>query len=205
MKPILVAATILMSSINSANAGFRSWSYEIKQNPFSGGIDVAVLYSLTERTQVQVSCDSGKSGIKIVAIPGYEMTERMRSLRPKTRIAVDGEIILSEMEGNVRSFGANKAGIIIELTKKDAVALTNAFIAAQRQIAIEDGMSARPFLLSAKGSTAAAKKIKQCYDAQKGNGTDISVDGAPSNAERIAEIKAEIEKLNKELGELENE
>lgn len=137
-----------------------------------------------------------------MAIPGYEASADTLLFEPIVRFAIDGEIILSNLSAKVSAFGANLAGVVIKLTKEDADKFTDGLLSAQRQIALEDGLSSKPFLLTARGSTAAAKKIKQCYQAQKGIAPEPTADDDAGKAERIAEIKVEIEKLTKELEEL---
>lgn len=205
MKRIIWSSILALTFSTDAYAGFERWTANSKKNPFSGGTDVSVLYNVSRVAQVQVQCDSGKQGITIVAIPGYEVTPDALAYKPTVRFAVDGEIILSGVSASVSAFGANLAGVVIELTKENADKVTDGLLAAKRQIAIEDGLSSKPFLLTARGSTAAAKKVKQCYQAQKGDAPEPKTDDEAANANRIAEIKEQIEKLKSELLELERQ
>ena len=189
-------------SVGPASAGFERWTAEVKKNPFSSGTDVSLNYSVSQRQAVLLTCDSGQSGVRLIAIPGYEATATSLLYEPTMKIAVDGEIILEGLKGSVSAFGANLAGVSVDLAKSDADKLTDAFVSARRQIAVEDGMSSRPFLLTARGSTAAARKLKTCYLAQKGAAEPVA-DEDVGKRERIAEVRAEIEKLEAELKELE--
>ncbi|MEP2945906.1 MAG: hypothetical protein ABJN11_16060 [Lentilitoribacter sp.] len=200
---LLATALLFYLTTNIAYAGFERWTTTAKNNPFSGGVDVSVLYNVSRDAQVQVQCDSGEQGITIVAIPGYEVTGGVLSLEPAVNIAIDGEIILSDVKARISAFGANLVGIVIKLEKQNADKLTDGFLSAQSQIALDDGISTKPFLLTAKGSTSAAKKVKQCYQAQKGAGSEPVADDDMGKAERIAELKLEIEKLTQELKALE--
>lgn len=203
MRTILLGFTLIFATITTANAGFERWTAETKKNPFSGGVDVSVLYNLNRDAQIQVNCDSAKQGITITAIPGYEASSDSLAFKPTIRFAVDGEIILSDIAARTAAYGANLLGVVIELTKENADKFTDGLLSAKRQIAIEDGMSTEPFLLTAKGSTAAAQKVKQCYQAQKGVAPEPTADDDAGKIERIAEIKLEVEKLTNELKELE--
>lgn len=203
MKTIALGLILSIASINTAHAGFEKWTTTAKNNPFSGGVDVSVLYNVSCDGHIQVRCDSGEQGITIVAIPGYEANDNVLLYEPDIKIAIDGKIILTDISASVGAFGANLVGVIVKLTKQNADKLTDGFLSAQRQIAFEDGLSSKPFLLTARGSTAAAKKIKQCYQAQKGNAAAPLADEDSGKSERIAEIKIEIEKLTKELEVLE--
>lgn len=199
-----VALGSLMALVSPAEAGFQRWTATVTSNPFSDGTNVSVLYNMNRRAQVQVRCDSGEQGIELVMIPGYEMSFGASAFRPTVRIAVDGEIILEGIRGEVSAYGANQAGVSITLQRADADVLTDAFVKALRQIAIEDGMSQEPLLLTARGSTAAARKVQQCYQAQKGGDeplTDEQVAGT-SSSERAREIQAEIDRLQAELRQL---
>lgn len=203
MKTKLLSLALLLVSMNSANAGFERWTASAKKNPFSGGVDVSVIYNVSRNSQVQVQCDSGKQGIKIVAIPGFEASADLLIFTPSIRFAVDGKIILTDVPAKVSVFGANLAGVAITLTKENADKFTDGLLSAKRQIALEDGISSKPFLLTARGSTAAARKIKQCYQAQKGAAPEPTADDDAGRVERIAEIKLEIKKLTDELNKLE--
>lgn len=198
----LTVTLTLSVQFSLAYAGFERWTSQVENNPFTGGTDVTVLYNLSARSQVSLSCDSAENGVNLVAIPGWEMTSSIDGFEPSMKIAVDGNIILSGLIAQIGAFGENLAGAYITLTKEDAVKLTEAFVTAQKQIAIEDGMSTKPFLMSARGSTASALKLKQCYEAQKGISQAPATDDQLGKQARIAEIQAEIKKLRNELLEL---
>jgi len=204
MRLFLLSVSLLIACVTTANAGFQRWSATVEKNPFSGGVDVSVLYLVSRDAQIQVRCDSGKQGITIVAIPGYEATADALAFEPSVRFAVDGDILLSDIPARVSSFGSNLAGVVIHLSKEKADRFTDGMLSARRQIAIEDGMSTKPFLLTARGSTAAARKVKQCYQAQKGSGMAPIADEDRGKADRIRELRLQIEQLKKELAELEN-
>lgn len=192
-----------------AKADFQRWSAEVEENPFSGGTNVVLNYSLALRTQVQVNCDSSGDGIELIAIPGYEYTSDMALFFPTVKLAVDGEIIINGVVSDVGAFGANQAGVKAQLNKEQAEKLTSAFVSAKRQIAVEDGMSSKPFLLTARGSTAAAQKLRLCYEAQSVKditSSEISENDAEKSQSRTEEdIQKEINALELELQTLRDE
>ena len=198
-------ALFVLVQTNSAHAGFQRWTASVKNNPFSGGKDVSVLYIVNANSQIQIVCDSAKQGIRMTVIPGYEASPAALSRSPTVRIAVDGEIILSKLVGMVNTFGANLAGVSVELTKSAADTMTAAFVSARRQIAIEDGMSNGPHLLTARGSTAAARKVQQCYRAQKGTEAAPAADADATRNQQIAEIEQQVRDLQARLRTLKGE
>jgi len=202
---LIFAILINLSFILSSHAGFQRWSTEIKSNPFSGGKDIDVLFNASRTQQVQVTCNSSKSGIQFVAIPGFELPSSLAGEIVDVKIAVDGAIVVADQKGVVSAFGANLAGVVIPLDKNSATKVTEAMINATRQIAISDGISTQPFLLNARGSTKAGKSLNECLAVQKGDQEDVSSEINIEKDARITEIKKKISDLEVELRKLESQ
>lgn len=161
----LVFAAVLGASA-PAYAGFDRWTFEIEQDPFSGGERVVVDYSSTMRSGVLVMCDSSQKGLLIRAIPGYTFEAGYDSIDPEIEVAFDGQRVLGQT-GETGSVGDNLAVAQVMLTAENAKTFVEGFAKAQKQVAIKDGMSDRPHLLRARGSTAAGEALQGCLDKQK--------------------------------------
>ena len=196
----LFSTTMLLATTQQAYS-FDRWEVEVKKNPFTNGVDVSSVYPISFRSQVAISCDSGKTGIRLVAIPGFEFSSDLSLITPKVKIAVDGNVISGGLNGRVKAFGANLAGVVVEIDNQQAEIITSAFAAAKRQIAIKDGISTKPFLLTARGSTKSAQKIQQCFRAQRQQAAPPLADdqSAVSKAEQILEIENQISELQSKL------
>jgi len=190
--------------VSKAVAGFDRWSTEIESNPFSGGKDVNVLFVVSRSAQVQVRCDSTSSGLQIVAIPGFELPVDLQNEIVEIKLAVDGDVVVGDQSAVVSAFGANLAGVVIALNKNLSGSFTKAMITAKRQIAISDGISSKPFLLNARGSTKAGKALDQCLEVQVGKQADIETGTDSDKLARIQEIEKQISDLQKELDSLQS-
>jgi hypothetical protein len=160
----LFAAFVACSS-TTAHADFNRWAAEVENDPFTGGQKVAVDYSSSLRSGVAVLCDTSQSGVTIRAVPGFAFTEDMQSLEPLLEFAIDGTRLLSA-KGSTGAVGDNIAASQVTLTGEEAKQFINAFANARKQIAIKDGISDRPHLLRASGSTKAGEALKACLAKQ---------------------------------------
>lgn len=162
----LVAALSVFSS--GAVAGFDSWTSEIEKDPFSGGEKITVTYSSSIRSGVYMFCDTAESGVEIRAVPGYIYEAGMTEYKPAMEFAIDGtRLEFTPGPASVVSVGDNLAAVNLTLSKEQAVTLVKAFASAKRQIAIKDGMSDRPHLLRATGSTRSGQAIVRCVEKQQ--------------------------------------
>jgi len=167
-RTIATLALIAMTgaTVTTADAGYRRWSSKATQNPFSGGMNVDILYVSGRRSQIQVGCKSNENGVKVTILAGWDYSPRLAAAKPKMRVAIDGSMLLDGIEGSIGSYGQNIAGMEYHLKGADARSFIGAISKAQRQIAIEDGASSSPHLLTARGSTKSASNLAKCYNAQ---------------------------------------
>ncbi len=165
MKKLGVAVAGLLLSAGTASADFERWSAEIENDPFSNGMRVTVDYMSSIRSGVVIICDTKEPGILIRSIPGFAYEASLMLVTPEMQIAVDGNIMTAG-EGETGSVGDNLAVSQVTLTKETASQFVEFFTAARKQVAIKDGISDRPFLLSARGSTKASDALKRCLAGQ---------------------------------------
>ncbi|AQS41500.1 MAG: Hypothetical protein BHV28_08010 [Candidatus Tokpelaia hoelldobleri] len=162
MKKVLLAIGMLAVSINNAVAGFNNWDYEMENNPFSGGIKIYSINMTSIRSGVAILCDSSEKAIKIRSIPGFVYDSSLDYVTPEIKIAIDGDIILIGLEGRTGSVGDNLAMSEAKLEGDDARIFLTAFKKAARQVAIENGISTGPILLTARGSTKTGQALEKC-------------------------------------------
>lgn len=168
MRSIRLLGIFLAFGVTHASAGFERWTSETEKDPFSGGEKVIVDYAMTLRSAVIMFCDTAESGIEIRVVPGYVYDRQMEDFEPQMEFAIDGERIdFPAVKGSVAVVGDNLTAISVTLNKEQGLTIVKAFAAAQRQIAIKDGMSDRPHLLRAAGSTKAGQTIVGCVGKQK--------------------------------------
>lgn len=164
---LLTAICLASLAITSpALAGFNSWTTESEDDPFSGGNRTTVDYSNSMRSGVLIVCDTAEPGLMVRAVPGFAMDANLSDFQPEMEFAVDGKRILGQA-GQVGAVGDNVAAAQTQLSKENAEIFVKAFAAAQKQIAIKDGISDRPFLLTARGSTKAGAALVKCMAGQK--------------------------------------
>lgn len=161
----LVFAVLLAASL-PAHAGFDSWTFETEEDPFSGGERVVVDYSASLRSGVLLMCDSAQKGFLIRVIPGYTFEQDMAGFEPEMEVAFDGQRVLGQA-GETGSVGDNLAISQVMLTAENAALFVEGFKKASKQVAIKDGMSDRPHLMRARGSTKAGEALQGCLDKQK--------------------------------------
>jgi hypothetical protein len=159
MMGLAVAAVV--TSASAAQAGFDRWTVESEKDPFTGGTRVTVSLLTSIRSGVNMFCDSAYPGLTIRIVPGYAFEAGFKSASPSVRVAVDEQIV-QEAVGQLASVGENFAAIEVNIVSYEARSLINAMMKAQKQIAIDDGFSDRPHLLTARGSTKAGEALQGC-------------------------------------------
>lgn len=176
MGKVLCLVAGFLSIATVANAGLRQWTSESEADPFSGGKKVSVDYMDTLRSGVLISCDTAESGMQIRAIPGFDYVSNLALVSPSASFAIDGSRLL-DADGETAQVGNNLAAVNIDLDAAQAIKFVKAFAASKRQIAIQDGISDKPHLLTASGSTKAGKVLLGCLEAQKApTSSDENVD-----------------------------
>lgn len=166
MRLVAPLCAILLGSAAPALAGFNSWTAESEDDPFSGGNRTTVSYASSERSGVLIVCDTAQQGLMVRAVPGFAFDSQLTGFVPELEFAVDGIRILGQT-GQVGAVGDNLAAAETQLSKGNAEAFVRAFAAASKQVAIKDGISDRPFLLTARGSTKAGTALTKCMSGQK--------------------------------------
>jgi len=166
MRKLSVAFCIFAMSLLPAEAGFQSWTAEKEEDPFSKGKRVTVDFMNSVRSGVLLICDSAEKGFMLRAIPGFAFESVLRSIDPEIEVAIDGERLFGQ-EGETGAVGDNLAIAQVMLSPENAKAFIMAFTKAKKQVAIKDGISDRPYLLSARGSTKAAQALEGCLSQQK--------------------------------------
>lgn len=165
MRKLGLAIAGLLLSAGTASADFERWSAEIENDPFSNGMRVTVGYMSSMRSGILIICDTKEPGMLIRAIPGFAYESSLALVTPEIQIAVDGNIMTAG-DGETGSVGDNLAVSQVTLNKETALQFVDLFTAAKKQVAIKDGISDRPFLLSARGSTKASEALKRCIAGQ---------------------------------------
>lgn len=165
MKKLVVAAMAAMVGAGAAHAGFDSWTVESEEDPFSKGQRVTANISTSMRSGVIVICDTAERGLMVRAVPGFAYSDSMADFEPMLEFAFDGERLFGQL-GETGAVGDNIAASQAMLTPSNAEMFVNAFAAAKKQIAINDGISDRPHLLAARGSTRAGEALQACMRKQ---------------------------------------
>jgi hypothetical protein len=164
LRRVALVLSLLAISASGAKADFGSWSTEVKDDPFSGGQIVTADFMSTLRSGVFIFCDSTKNGLRIRSVPGFEFAPGM-TYAEWMRLAIDGKLF-APLIPSVGSVGANLAaseGLMLPDMEADFI---KAFTNAKRQIAVKDGISDQPQILSADGSTETGKKLLACMQKQ---------------------------------------
>lgn len=165
MRFSLIIACVLSLCV-PAYAGFEHWTTSTEDDPFSGGKKVTVDYMSSMRSGVLIFCDTSVPGVEIRAVPGFEYSSDIESFIPTASFAVDGKRLF-DSKGEVGAVGSNLVAVSFKLDTDRAREFVEAFKASKKQIAIKDGVSDRPHLLIASGSTKSGQALKACIDAQK--------------------------------------
>lgn len=165
MRRLLASTAAVLMAAAPAMAGFGQWSVETEEDPFSGGKRVTVDYSSSIRSGVIIICDTSEAGLMVRAIPGYAFEPVLAGATPEIEFAFDGKRLLGQ-SGETGAVGDNLAASQTTLSKENSQAFVEAFAAAKKQIAIKDGISDRPHLLTARGSTKAGAALVECMKSQ---------------------------------------
>lgn len=160
---LIVAGLLVLCA--PARADFQSWSSESEEDPFSGGKKVTINFMSTLRSGVIIFCDTSEAGIEVRAIPGFDYIEQLASITPEAAFAIDGKRLLGAT-GSTAQVGNNLAAVSIHLDADKAKTFAQAFMNAKKQVAVQDGISDKPHLLTARGSTSAGKSLMSCVEAQ---------------------------------------
>ncbi|MDH7789153.1 hypothetical protein [Ochrobactrum sp. AN78] len=171
MGKVLCLVAGFLSIATVANAGLRQWTSESEADPFSGGKKVTVDYMDTLRSGVLISCDTAERGMQIRAIPGFDYVSSLALVSPSASFAIDGSRLF-DADGQTAQVGNNLAAVNIDLDTDHAFKFTKAFASSKKQIAIQDGISDKPHLLAANGSTKAGKLLLGCLEAQKSDSSE---------------------------------
>lgn len=163
-RTVIWFGALLMSAV-PAMAGFQIWSSEIEEDPFSGGKRVTVSFMSSPRSGVVVICDSAEKGLMVRAIPGYAYSDSLSGMSTEIEFAFDGKRLLGQA-GETGAVGDNLAVSQTMLSKENAALFVEAFAGATKQVAIKDGMSDRPHLMTARGSTKAGAALVTCMKSQ---------------------------------------
>jgi hypothetical protein len=147
----------------------QEWSFETTDDPFSGGQKVDADFMSSFRSGVFVLCDTAEFGLDIRAIAGWQYDAALEGVQPEGKFAVDGKILFSSV-GRAASFGSNIAGVRFFLDQSKAAVFVEAMKVARKQIAVLDGISDKPHLLPAKGSTRVGEALEKCLAAQSRSG-----------------------------------
>lgn len=166
MRILLIAFGMLSCLVVPASAGFERWTADTEDDPFSKGKRVTVDFMTSIRSGVLLICDSSEKGFLLRAVPGFVFNNSdMSDVEPEVEIAIDGQRLFGQ-KGEIGSVGDNLAVSQFMLSPKNAKAFLAAFTAAKKQVAIKDGISDRPYLLSARGSSKAAVALESCLSLQ---------------------------------------
>lgn len=168
LRSAFIASSISLFLAQPALAGFEEWTSEAEADPFSGGAKISADYMSSFRSGIFVMCDTAEDGIRVRAVPGFDYDASLDGYTPTMKFAFDGKLLF-EADGETGSAGNNLAISQVLLTGEKAKQFVDAFAAAKRQIAIEDGIADRPHLLKASGSTAAGSAIVGCLKKQAPN------------------------------------
>ncbi|GGE94114.1 hypothetical protein H1W37_05055 [Stappia taiwanensis] len=161
----ILAAILLAFSTFPGHAGFQRWGADVEADPFSNGVRVTVDYTSSARSGVLIICDTSEEGLMVRAIPGFSYDSSLMLIDPKIEFAFDGYRLFSQT-GETGAVGDNLAVAQVTLTPVNARVFVAAFAAARKQIAIKDGISDRPHLMTARGSTRAGRTLASCLNKQ---------------------------------------
>ena len=157
------ATALALIAVQPALADFNRWSTETETDPFTKGTTISVNYTISMRSVVYMFCDTSRAGLMVVRlVPGFEYSDDLKDYKPEMEIAIDGDYLLKVSTGKTGSVGANLASADFAVFGEDMRKIVDAMKVAKKQIAIKDGISDRPYLLSARGSTSAATKLEAC-------------------------------------------
>lgn len=146
-------------------AGFDRWTAKTEDDPFSKGRRITIDFMTSIRSGVLLICDTSEEGFLLRAVPGYAYESTLDFVDPQIEVAIDGEVLFGQ-QGEAGSVGDNLAVLQVMLSPKNAAKFAEAFATAKKQIALRDGVSDRPYLMSTRGSTKAAQILSSCLNKQ---------------------------------------
>jgi hypothetical protein len=162
--------TIILVSLSVSswpvNAGFDRWTADKKSDPFSGGQKVTVTNMSSMRSGIVIFCDSAETGLTVRAIPGYAYQAALALIEPDIQFAFDGKKMLSQ-KGETGTVGDNLAVSQVTLSPENSRIFAKAFAGAVKQVAIQDGISDQPHLMTARGSTKSGRALIECMQSQE--------------------------------------
>jgi hypothetical protein len=176
MKRLIVTITSMIFGLSAATAGFDSWTVETESDPFAGAQIVTASYNSSARNGVFIECNSETGTVILKAIAGWAYIPDLALVTPEVQYAVDGNVIAISGVAETGAFGDNVAGVSVRFDADQARKLVEAFSSAKKQIAVKDGISDRPLLLKARGSTAVGKKLLGCIDKFKPSLPEVKID-----------------------------
>ena len=153
--------------VSPAFAGFERWTIGREADPFSGGQKVMIDYSSSIRSGVFIECDSSEEGLEVRSLAGWDIDGSLIGTSAETSIAIDGSIVIESSESMVGACGESIACTSAKLSKEKAKVFATAMVGAKKQVALKDGISDKPFLLRASGSTSAGQALLECLEKQK--------------------------------------
>lgn len=165
MRALVLSIGLLAASVAPASAGFLEWNADVEEDPFSGGKRVTAGYMSSIRSGVVIICDTAEQGLMIRAIPGFAFDATLLGISPEIEVAIDGSRLLGQ-QGQTGSVGDNLAIAEVLLSVENSRTFVKAFAEAKKQIAVKDGISDRPHLFTARGSTKAGAALVKCMDGQ---------------------------------------
>lgn len=165
MRRWLVCIAFFISATSSI-AGFQTWDASVEEDPFSGGRRVTASFMSSLRSGVLVICDTAEQGLLVRAIPGFAYDPSLEGGTPEIEFAFDGKRLLGQ-SGQTGAVGDNLAVSQTMLSVDNSWLFVEAFAGAKKQVAIKDGISDRPHLLTASGSTKTGAALVKCMEGQK--------------------------------------
>lgn len=117
------------------------------------------------RSGVLIICDSSEQGLTVRIIPGFAASAELVGFEPQVEFAIDEKRIFGQA-GETGSVGDNLAISQTKLLPENAKIFVEAFATAKKQVAIRDGISDRPHLMTARGSTKSGADLVACMKKQ---------------------------------------
>ncbi|MFT3687976.1 hypothetical protein [Paenirhodobacter sp.] len=151
-------------------------AWEPETDPFSGSNKITAFVLIGSGFGARISgaaviCDTSEDGITVRAIPGYThdgSDSAAISLGALNAAFADDKRLetVTVSDASAGTVGSDQLAIDLLLDKEASEAFLNAMAAARKSIMVKDGVNSGPIKLSARGSSAAAKKLLECVKAQ---------------------------------------
>lgn len=171
MKFRLLAA-IIPAFLATQALAYEVWNFKVEKDPFEGADRVTVSYFQSERSGVVILCRPDEGGLHFRMLPGWRFdggdTEKYdHAIMSKFAIAVDGKVLdVTPTKSRFGNIDDNLANADVHIDHDSARNVVEAWINAKSQIALKDGVSDSPFLLTARGSTNSGRALEGCLDNQ---------------------------------------